>query len=164
MDNTTTTRAHQTTLCGRAEKSPPFLTSHFETENVKFPTPKFPYTNQKDRSRCPHNKLGTNARNACWEGAQGHNLKTLSDTFLNGAISQKKGARASAPVQVATKMVKVKVTISVYTHESHDLYSHSSVPGIDTCRRRVSSLGEIGPRVPCSCFCSTNEVLSHASH
>jgi hypothetical protein len=29
---------------------------------------------------------------------------------LNGAISQRKGARASAPVQVATKMVKVKVT------------------------------------------------------
>ena len=83
---------------------------HFEPEKLKFPTPKFPYTNQKDRSRCPHNKLGTNARNACWEGAQGHNLKTLSDTFLNGAISQKKGARASAPVQVATKMVKVKVT------------------------------------------------------
>ena len=44
------------------------------------------------------------------------------------------------------------------------MYSQSSVPGSGTCRRRVSSLGEIGPRVHCSCFCSTNEVLSHASH
>ncbi len=29
----------------------------------------------------PHDELGTNARHACREGAQGHNLKTLSDTF-----------------------------------------------------------------------------------
>jgi hypothetical protein len=38
----------------------------------------------------PHDELGTNARHACWEGAQGHNLKTLSDTFSNGSLSQKK--------------------------------------------------------------------------
>ena len=74
------------------------------------PQPRAPRAHRAAPPPLPHDELGTSARNACWEGAQGHNLKTLSDTFLNGAISQRKGARASAPVQVATKMVKVKVT------------------------------------------------------
>ena len=54
------------------------------------PQPRAPRAHRAAPQPPPHDELGTNARHACWEGAQGHNLKTLRDTFSNGALSQQK--------------------------------------------------------------------------